>query len=526
MTDAPPSSAVPWTAGLTALGCSAAAGVAATSGLGALALLLGLACVGLVILMGLLWRVRRGAHADSNAHSGASTVMLRSALDHIAWPVRIADAEGKVVYVNQELQKVLDRDAAAFRQEQPAFNPATVVGGSIGVFYADPAAALAKLKALRTRTHTELRLGGRWYDVITTPILTAEGQSLGTVGQWRDITDDRNAEAELQDVLDAATQGDLERRIHLQGKREQHHRLGSLLNALLDSVCETLRQISGSTQQLQAASSQVSQTSRSLSEGASRQAGSVSDTTAALRSMKDSVQNNADSATSTDHMARQAAAKAVEGGQAVSQTVDAMKSIATKISIIDDIAYQTNLLALNAAIEAARAGEHGKGFAVVAAEVRKLAERSQVAAREIGSLAGHSVQTAERAGQLLKEMVPAIHRTSELVQGIAASSSAQSESVQNINAAMTDLASTSQHTASASEQLSATAEQLAGQAHDMGEMLNRYRLRGGAPRAGAAAHPATLGRPQAPAQSSSPLRRTSRRRDAEAFAQPDPEPST
>ncbi|WP_238918512.1 methyl-accepting chemotaxis protein [Clostridium sp. YIM B02555] len=64
--------------------------------------------------------------------------------------------------------------------------------------------------------------------------------------------------------------------------------------------------------------------------------------------------------------------KAIEDGKVVD-------SIKTMAETIGSIAEQTNLLALNAAIEAARAGEMGKGFAVVAEEVRTLAEQSSEA---------------------------------------------------------------------------------------------------------------------------------------------------
>ncbi|HET6719413.1 MAG TPA: methyl-accepting chemotaxis protein, partial [Rhodocyclaceae bacterium] len=171
-----------------------------------------------------------------------------------------------------------------------------------------------------------------------------------------------------------------------------------------------------------------------------------------------------------------AASQAQESGGAVTSTVDAMKRIADKIRIIDDIAYQTNLLALNAAIEAARAGEHGKGFAVVAAEVRKLAERSQVAAQEIGTVAKDSVKLAERAGALLDEMVPSIKKTSELVQEITAASQEQSSGVGQINNAMGQLNAATQQNASASEELAATAEEMGGQAAQLRELMEFFRI--------------------------------------------------
>jgi methyl-accepting chemotaxis protein len=413
---------------------------------------------------------------------------IRAALDASAMPVRIADAEGQVVYVNRALDAILHRDAEAFRRAQPAFDPDRIVGHSIGVFYADPESAVARLRALKAQTETVMALGGRRYRVTTTPIVDGQGTMQGTVGQWLDVEAEERAQEALDAVLRGASDGDLTPR--LDGARLAegfHRRIATHVNGLLDQVSRTMREVRTAADHLGAASAQVSQTSQSLAHSASQQAAGVEQTTASLQEMASSVKGNADNANLTDGMATQAAGQARQGGEAVAQTVQAMKSIATRISIIDDIAYQTNLLALNAAIEAARAGEHGKGFAVVAAEVRKLAERSQVAAQEIGTLAGNSVGTAEQAGLLLSSMVPAIQKTSELVQEIAAASGEQSDGVQQINGAMNHLSSATQQTASASEQLSATAEELSAQAAQLQELMGRFRLDGGPHRSGAQA---------------------------------------
>ncbi|MFO1288231.1 MAG: methyl-accepting chemotaxis protein, partial [Rubrivivax sp.] len=442
-------------------------------------------------------RERRGADAEQHERdlrSATENARVRAALDAAPMPVRIADAEGTIVYVNAALGQRLQRDAAAFRSELPGFDPARVVGGSVGMFYVDGAAAVERLRQLRSTAHSQLKLGGRHYDVSTSPILDAQGRCIGSVGIWDDRTEQIEAEAEIAELTAATNEGDLSRRIAVDGKEGFMRLLGEQFNQLMQTFGRTIAQVRTAADQLSSASAQVSQTSQSLSHSASQQAASVEETTASLQEISASVKQNADSANVTDGIATQAASEAQQGGEAVTRTAAAMKDIAKKISIIDDIAYQTNLLALNAAIEAARAGEHGKGFAVVAAEVRKLAERSQVAAREIGELAGGSVDLADKAGTVLAAMVPSIRKTSELVQEISSASTQQSEGVGQITAAMNHLSTATQQTASASEELSATAEELSAQGRELQNLMDFFRVaeEPAAPRT--ARRPAAVGR--------------------------------
>lgn len=444
---------------------------------------------------------------------------IRAALDSVEAPVRIADNDGTIVYINHSLRDTLRRNQEAFKKQIPGFDPEKVVNGSLGMFYPEPAAALARLKALTQTTRSQLELGGRQYALVTSPVIDESGERFGTVGQWNDVTDQLAAERQLDVAVCAAAQGDFSQRLNVEGQTGFFAAMGTGMNRLMDTSEKGLSDVSNLleafargdlTQRIQSeyaglfglvksnanataenltrvlgevhaaadaltgAASQVSSTAQSLSQAASEQAASVSQTSENIGAMSASIGHNSENAKMTDGMATKASKEAREGGMAVNQTVLAMKQIAAKIGIVDDIAYQTNLLALNAAIEAARAGEHGKGFAVVAAEVRKLAELSQVAAKEIGDLASSSVSTAERAGRLLDEIVPSIQKTSELVQEIAASSSEQSDSVVQIDGAMGQLSRATQQSASASEQLAATSDELSSQAEQLQQSIGFF----------------------------------------------------
>ena len=446
---------------------------------------------------------------------------IKMALDSVAVPVRIADNEGTITYINHALKDTLHKYESQFRSQIPNFDANKVLGGSIGIFYSEPTAALERLRNLTDTVRSRLTLGGRDYDVISSPITSANGEKIGTVGQWLDVTEQLAIEKEIALVVEAAANGDFSQSISEANKQGFYLQLATGMNHLMktsaqglndvirvlsalsqgdltqkitenyngafaqikddtnstsEKLAEIIDEVRTAADQLSNAAEQVSATAQSLSQSTSEQASGVEQTSSSVVQMSASVKQNTENAKITDGIANRSASEAQETSKAVLQTIQAMRDIAGKIGIIDDIAYQTNMLALNAAIEAARAGEHGKGFAVVAAEVRKLAERSQVAAQEIGELAGNSVSISERAGKLLTEMVPSIGKTSDLVQEITAASEEQSAGLNQISMAMEQLNSVTQQNASASEELAATSDVLSDQAEQLQSLMRFFNL--------------------------------------------------
>jgi len=263
--------------------------------------------------------------------------------------------------------------------------------------------------------------------------------------------------------------------------------VGSILGgiALSLSIARPLRRVieavgSGS-EQTTAAASQVSASSQSFAEGASRQAASLEETGSSLEELTSMTRQNAVSAASAGEIAVRTKTSTDSGVDQMRRLADAMETIKASsgdivkiIKTIDEIAFQTNILALNAAVEAARAGEAGAGFAVVADEVRSLAQRAANAARETSDKIQLSVERsatgaelASGSKQILEDIRIQVTELSGRVSEIANASSEQDKGISQINQAVSEMDKVTQANAAHAEETASAAEELNSQAIEL-----------------------------------------------------------
>jgi methyl-accepting chemotaxis protein len=377
--------------------------------------------------------------------------------------------------------------------------------------------------------------GGRelWLQASYNPIFNADGKPFKVVKFASDITAQVNASRALQlaveqtqEVVTAAKDNDLSRRVPLDGKEGQIGELCAGVNGLLDSMTTIIGGIIEAAETISTASREIAMGNTDLSQRTEEQASSLEETAASLEELTTTVRQNADSAQQANKLSNSASDVAVRGGHVVTEVVttmegisDASRKIADIIGVIDEIAFQTNILALNAAVEAARAGEQGRGFAVVAAEVRNLAQRSANAAKEIKALISDSVAKVESgsklvdsAGKTMDEIVMSVKRVTDIIAEISAASQEQSAGIEQVNTAVTQMDKITQQNAALVEQAAAAAKSMEEQTSSLAEMVAGFtlvedeapaRMSGRRPTASATPD---IRKPKAPSPARSPMR--------------------
>lgn len=262
------------------------------------------------------------------------------------------------------------------------------------------------------------------------------------------------------------------------------------LKQLRDNMIDTLRYIGMSSEQVSAGSSNLADTSQSLAEGATEQAGAVQELHATITTIAEAARTAAASAEDAYRQSREYADVADRSSDDMKEMVEAMARISEAshkigniISEIENIASETNMLSLNASIEAARAGEAGRGFSVVADQIRQLAEQSSKSAVDTRALIEGTMKevengnkVAERAVASLATVVEGIRKVADSSKELSSISSSQMATMKEAELGVDQISDVIQTNAAVAEESSATSEELSAQAISLDELIAKFTL--------------------------------------------------
>jgi methyl-accepting chemotaxis protein len=405
-------------------------------------------------------------------------------LNGIPTPCLILGADKKIIWLNNHICELLEKRG----------DPSSHLGLSSGMFIwkddkretmSEKAIVLEQALSAEREVITDTGKH-RFVSVSATPFFDMDGNLMGSVTFWNDITAirEQNKQIEAQNavIAQAAERAD-----------GIAHHLAGASEHLLERISQT-------------------------TQGTNHQRSRIQETAAAVEEMNASVLEVARNASDASSNAENAKQRAMDGQKVTADSITAIMNVRNQtmkmseslhdlgeqaigvgriLNIINDIADQTNLLALNAAIEAARAGEAGRGFAVVADEVRKLAEKTMQATQEVHSAVSgiqegaklnislmdeadksveQGAELVKNAGEALREIVDVSVHTADMIRSIATAAEQQSAASEEINHSVDDVNSIAGETAQAMNELAETSKEVASVASELREVIGSMSL--------------------------------------------------
>lgn len=100
----------------------------------------------------------------------------------------VADENHNIVYMNNAVTSLLQEAETDIRNDLPQFSVANLIGSNIDIFHKNPAHQRKLLDNLSTTYRATIRVGGRTFDLIATPLKGDDGKRMGTVVEWADAT--------------------------------------------------------------------------------------------------------------------------------------------------------------------------------------------------------------------------------------------------------------------------------------------------------------------------------------------------
>jgi methyl-accepting chemotaxis protein len=161
---------------------------------------------------------------------------IRQALDNVSASVMVADANQTIIYHNKSAQSLFDRHASTLQQAMPQLDNHRLNQMSLTSLHPDQAKLSGIMHTLNTEYQEELCIENISLNLVINPVINDKGENLGSVIEWQDLTEQRDAEAQVQQVIKDAVAGQLTSRLDSQRFDGAMKTLAVGINELMDAI--------------------------------------------------------------------------------------------------------------------------------------------------------------------------------------------------------------------------------------------------------------------------------------------------
>lgn len=139
---------------------------------------------------------------EVEAKVSRDNLRIKNALDVCQANVMMADTDFNIVYVNESLVEMLSSNETKLRGALPRFEVKSLIGTNVDVFHKNPKHQRTMISNLTDTYQTRLAVAGLKFDLIATPVFASDGERIGTVVEWKDITQQLQKQEEEQRVAE------------------------------------------------------------------------------------------------------------------------------------------------------------------------------------------------------------------------------------------------------------------------------------------------------------------------------------
>ncbi len=137
---------------------------------------------------------------NEEAALAAENKRIKQALDVCDTSVMMADTDLNIIYTNHAVVKMLRAREGGLKEALPKFSIDKLIGTCVDDFHKNPAHQRGMLSSLREPYSTSLNVSGFTFKLIATPLFDDDGERLGTVVEWEDLTERLAREQEEQRI--------------------------------------------------------------------------------------------------------------------------------------------------------------------------------------------------------------------------------------------------------------------------------------------------------------------------------------